>query len=116
MRIKYLQCQAWDCQAYRPERVRQSDLGTPLLEAVFVPLELDSSAIAPGFRGMEFAEDAASVRSGKLRIWELLKRTKAEPMLRQIVILAWGSYGKTTLLKHVAHTYGTRQQGRYKVP
>ena len=113
---KYLQCQAWDCQAYRPEGVRLSDLGTPLLEEVFVPLELDSSAIAPGFRGMEFAEDAAGVRSGKLRIWDLLKRTKAEPMLRQMVILAWGGYGKTTLLKHVAHTYGTKQQGRYKVP
>lgn len=112
---KYLQCQAWDCQAYRPEGVRQSDLGTPLLEEVFVPLELDSSATVPGFRGMESAEDAASVRSEKLRIWELLKRTKAEPMLRQMVILAWGGYGKTTLLKHVAHTYGTKQQGRYKV-
>jgi len=113
---KYLQCQAWDCQAYRPEGVRQSDLGTPLLEEVFVPLELDSSAMVPGFRGMELAKDAAGVRSGKLRIWELLKRTKAEPMLRQMVILAWGGYGKTTLLKHVAHTYGMRQQGRYQVP
>jgi GUN4-like/NACHT domain len=113
---KYLQCQAWDCQAYRPEGVRQSDLGTPLLEEVFVPLELDGSATVPGFRGVEFAEEAASVRSGKLRIWELLKRTKAEPMLRQMVILAWGGYGKTTLLKHVAHTYGMKQQGRYQVP
>ena len=111
---KYLQCQAWDCQAYRPEGVRLSDLGTPLLEEVFVPLELDSNATVPGFRGTELMEDG--VRVGKLRIWELLKRTKAEPMLRQMVILAWGGYGKTTLLKHVAHTYGTKQQGRYKVP
>ena len=36
-------------------------------------------------------------------------------MLRQMVILAWGGYGKTTLLRHIAYTYSTKQQGRYNV-
>ncbi|HEY9648443.1 MAG TPA: hypothetical protein V6C88_18840, partial [Chroococcidiopsis sp.] len=51
---KYLQCQAWDCQQYKPEGVAQyDDTQTLLLEEVFVPLRLDSHALLPGLRGRE---------------------------------------------------------------
>jgi ATP/maltotriose-dependent transcriptional regulator MalT len=37
-----------------------------------------------------------------MQIWDLLQRVRQEPAYRQIALRAWGGYGKTTLLKHVA--------------
>lgn len=110
---RYLECQALDCQALRSEGVVQHQgIFIPLLEEVFVPLELAASASLPGFRALP----TKIATEGELDIWDFLSRASKQPTFRQIVILAWGGYGKTTLLKHIAYIYGTRKYGRYNVP
>ena len=114
----YLQCQAWACQSYRPEGMAQHEgIFTPLLEEVFVPLDLDLSGNLPGFKlpSRPFAmTELNKVRD--LNIWHFVRQGKQTRPFRQLAILAWGGYGKTTLLKHVAYMYGTQQQGKFQVP
>ena len=105
---QYLERQVYDCQAVRADGIaQQPGIFTPLLKEVFVPLELVPNAVSPGLRQAVFDRFLTT-----LDIWALLARTTNEPMFRQLVILAWGGYGKTTLLKHIAYLYGTRQQPR----
>lgn len=105
---QYLERQAYDCQAVRAEGIaQQPGIFTPLLKEVFVPLELAPNSISPGLRHEVFDRFLTT-----LDIWALLARTSKEPMFRQLVILAWGGYGKTTLLKHIAYLYGTKQAPR----
>jgi GUN4-like/NACHT domain len=115
---RYLQCQAWDCQALRSEGVAQQEgIFTPLLAEVFVPLALASSANIPGFKAISSKAIALEIRDNdELSIWKVLAKTDREPTFRQLAILAWGGYGKTTLLKHIAYIYGTKQHQKYKVP
>jgi len=115
----YLQCQAWDCQSYRSEGVAQWEgIFAPLLEEVFVPLALDLSGTLPGYqaasRPMELDLQDPE-RLANLNIWHFLKQAETTRPYRQLVILAWGGYGKTTLLKHIAYIYGTKQHSRYGV-
>lgn len=115
----YLQCQAWDCQTYRAEGVAQWEgIFAPLLEEVFVPLALDLSGILPGyqsaFKQLELDLQDPE-RLANLNIWHFLKQAETTRPYRQLVILAWGGYGKTTLLKHIAYIYGTKQHSRYEV-
>lgn len=105
---QYLERQALECQAVRSDGIAQHPgIFIPLLEEVFIPLELAPDSVAPGFRPADFESDLTS-----LDIWKLLARTPKEPTFRQLVVLAWGGYGKTTLLKHIAYVYGTKQQPR----
>ena len=122
---QYLACQAADCQALRPEgSVQHVGIFVPLLRDVFVPLALDLSASSPGFRRMAegladeglsgeglSAEDMAEMsRSyGSYSIWDFLAEAERETTFRQLAVLAWGGYGKTTLLKHIAYRMGTKQ-------
>lgn len=123
----YLQCQAWDCQSYRPEGMpqygsisegRERAIYTPELEEVFVPLALDLSGTLPGYqsapRPIELDLQDPE-RLANLNIWHFLKQAETTRPYRQLVILAWGGYGKTTLLKHIAYIYGTKQHSRYGV-
>ena len=114
----YLQCQAWDCQSYRPEGMAQHDgIFTPMLEEVFVPLGLDLSANLPGFKIPSknlTLQELEQIQN--LNIWHFIRKAKQHRPFRQLAILAWGGYGKTTLLKHVAYIYGTQQQGQFQVP
>jgi hypothetical protein len=110
----YLLCQALDCRDYKPEGMGARDRTfVPMLPEVFVPLELDSSSILPGLQlpsrhtGDPFQEQ---------RIWDFLAQAKREPAYRQLAIVAWGGFGKTTLLKHLAYTFGMKQQQRFQVP
>jgi hypothetical protein len=106
---RYLAAQALDCQSYRPEGVAQREgVFAPLLEEVFVPLALDTSALSPGFRALE--QEFSPDRS--LSIWDFIGRSQKNPTFRQMAVLAWGGYGKTTLLKHVAYVYGKKQHER----
>ncbi|MEO1392668.1 MAG: GUN4 domain-containing protein [Cyanobacteria bacterium J06634_5] len=105
---QYLACQASDVQALRSEGAVQHDgIFVPLLRDVFVPLTLDLSANSPGFRGLlaEGPEEMARSYS----VWDFLAKAGAEKTFRQLAILAWGGYGKTTLLKHIAYRLGTKQ-------
>jgi predicted NACHT family NTPase len=113
----YLQCQAWDCQSYRPEGVAQREgIFAPLLEEVFVPLALDLSGTLPGYKSAPRDLDIQDLeRLTNLNIWHFLKQAETTRPYRQLVILAWGGYGKTTLLKHIAYIYGTKQHSRYGV-
>ncbi|NEQ52855.1 MAG: NACHT domain-containing protein, partial [Leptolyngbya sp. SIO3F4] len=107
---KYLLCQASECQALRSEGVPpQENIFVPLLTEVFVPLELDSSSIPAGYKEDDFA---AAMERRDLRIWDFLAKAKSIPAFRQMAVLAWGGYGKTTLLKHITFRYGTGQTPR----
>jgi hypothetical protein len=110
----YLLCQALDCRDYKPEGMGARDrVFVPLLQEVFVPLELDSSSIAPGLLSRR---GKASEDRQELRIWTFLAQAQREPAYRQLAVVAWGGFGKTTLLKHLAYIYGMKQHGQYGVP
>ena len=107
----YLARQASDCQALHSDGLPPPD-GTfvPLLRDVFVPLELDLSASSPGYRATETLERrSADDKTHSFSIWEFLAKARTEKTFRQLAILAWGGYGKTTLMKHVAYRMGTKQ-------
>ncbi|MEM6599099.1 MAG: GUN4 domain-containing protein [Cyanobacteria bacterium P01_C01_bin.69] len=111
---KYLLCQAWDCESVRSEGVQPVEgIFEPMLQDVFVELQIDSSASFAGFETqLQSAVQEASVveRFGgqiSQNIWDLLAESRRQKAFRQMAILAWGGYGKTTLLKHVAYCYCT---------
>lgn len=117
---QYYRCQAWACRRQKSEGVIQHDgIFLPLLEEIYVPLELDASCLPAGWRKFPDQPLEKSARDEVCghKIWDLLGKTEQELTFRQIVVLAWGGYGKTTLLKHIAHTYGMDQQkDKYGVP
>ncbi|MEB3357934.1 MAG: GUN4 domain-containing protein [Synechococcales bacterium] len=118
---KYLKCQRLDCQDDTPVGVRQSDrIFTPLLQEVFVPLRLTADSVMPGYALRKSAAELPSPEDLEacrvLLIWDLLRQVRQNSMLRQIAIRAWGGYGKTTLLKHLAYTYGGREYRKYGAP
>jgi hypothetical protein len=114
----YLLCQALDCRDYKPEGMgKRNRIATPMLQEVFVPLELDSGAIPAGLR-MDRSKDIEAFEQLRQMqcIWDFLRQSQAAPAYRQLAIVAWGGFGKTTLLKHLAYIYGTRQHKRFNVP
>ena len=124
---KYLKCQGSSCSDYETIGYNQAS-GTfmSLLKDVFVPLELSDIFIKdctgeefPGFpgysRNQSDSEDLG-LASRTLIIWDLLAQIRKKPALRRIAILAWGGFGKTTLLRHVTYSYMTKRYKRYKAP
>ncbi|MGF1566737.1 MAG: GUN4 domain-containing protein [Nodosilinea sp.] len=97
-------------EGYKPDYT-----AIPLLEDVFVPLELSGAFPSEGIATAQSPRDAA-LHNENLDIWELLRRSQREPPFRQLVIQAKGGMGKTTLLRHIALIYGQGQQGRYRAP
>ncbi|NET48098.1 MAG: NACHT domain-containing protein [Merismopedia sp. SIO2A8] len=121
---KYLQCQGNECLYNDTEGYRQpDDIKTPLLQDVFVPLEL-SGSFSRDVEGNAWSFQMGSrdpllkkqLRGESLSIWELLRQSRTHPAYRRIAILAWGGFGKTTLMRHLAYTYGNNCQGRYRGP
>ena len=123
---KYLRCQASACESVRSEGVRQGEgIFEPMLKEVFVELQIDSSASFAGFetqlQSAARPGDLASINGQNSQsIWDLLAASRGQKAFRQMAILAWGGYGKTTLLKHVCYCYGTgnapQQMNGQKVP
>ncbi len=114
----YLLCQVLDCRDYKPEGMGARDrIFLPMLQEVFVPLEFDSSAIRPGFNGLPGGKPSQGIQDDdpELCIWTLLAYAQNEPAYRQMAIVAWGGFGKTTLLKHLAYIYGSKQHETYGV-
>jgi hypothetical protein len=113
---KYRKCQRLDCQEDNPDGMKHEDgIFTPLLQEVYVPLRLSSDAVLPGYERLpKHLEDFATCRT--MLIWDLLQRVRQDSAYRQIAIRAWGGYGKTTLLKHVAYTYGANTHRKHRVP
>jgi predicted NACHT family NTPase len=102
---KYLKLQAKLCVEYETEGYNPDRTAIPMLEEVFVPLELSGYV----------AESHRSNPDG-LRIWDLLRRSRKEPTFRQMLIQAQGGFGKTTLLRHVSLIYGQGKYRHYKAP
>lgn len=97
-------------EGYRPDST-----AIPMLEEVFVPLELSG---AMGSRALERIENPKDLQryAGDLDIWELLRRSRQDRTFRQMAVLAKGGMGKNTLLRHIALIYGQRKQGRHRAP
>ncbi len=109
---KYLECQGNACIYYTTEGT--SSTFKPQLKDVFVPLELSAEFIRdesgeniPNPRGYQWDKQLAKLMSQQdaLTIWDVLKRVPKNPAYRTLGILAWGGYGKTTLLRHITYTY-----------
>ena len=110
---KYLDCLAEDCLWLLTDGYRQDKQGKvkdPTLEEVFVHLKVNSSRF--DFAGNlttsplgSRREELREIKEEQLSIWEVLARSN-EPSYRRVLINAWGGFGKTTLLRHVAYTYG----------
>ena len=116
---RYLKLQMEDCQASICDGITQ--VFTPLLEEIFVPLSMTFTNRSPGWQRLEEAELAAivSLKNKDAKIWAFLKSAEKfsteTASYRRMAILAWGGYGKTTLLRHIAYIYSSKQQGRYDV-
>ena len=108
---KYLKLQAKPCQEYDTEGFQPDKTAIPMLEEVFVPLELS------GY-GAERSIDPDKAKSAPegLHIWDLLRRSRRDRTFKQMVIQAQGGFGKTTLMRHIALMYGEGKHRRYKAP
>lgn len=120
---KYLKCQGSVCNDYETIGYNQAS-GTfmPLLKDVFVPLELsdlfirDSVGNEPGYNKQQLETIRGEITRESLIIWDLIAQTGKTPAYRRLAILAWGGFGKTTLLRHVTYSYLTKRYKRYKAP
>ncbi len=114
---RYFEAQATDCELCRIEGVGKIDrIAIPMLEDVLVQLSLNLNMGTAGFRNeqklarlMRTENFNKEVNQEDLEerftadIWKLLAKAKNDSIYRQIAILAWGGYGKTTLLRHVTY-------------
>lgn len=109
----YLKCQANFCRDYATEGFSHpTGILMPMLEQVFVPLQLGQDEFLAGFQQpCEGAE-----KNKTLSIWDLLAQVRQVPAYRKMAILAWGGYGKTTLMRHIAYTYANNRQRKYRAP
>jgi len=118
----YLQRQANLCEEAITEGFNPDNTAIPLLEEVFVPLDLSGTGtynfvVNSGERrkGDQLEAKTAS-KSDVLDIWHLLKRTRQDRKFRQMVIQAKGGMGKTTLLRHIALIYAQGKHRRRGAP
>ncbi|MGB3789775.1 MAG: GUN4 domain-containing protein, partial [Phormidesmis sp.] len=113
---KYLQCQSWDCESERSEGVAQREgIWEPFLKDVFVELQIDADTYLAGYESEKLLRSNPQT-FGRQSIWDLLAASEKNTRYRQLAILAWGGYGKTTLLRHVAYSYGVEKEGLGKLP
>ena len=122
---KYLKCQANPCKDFTTEGHKPGlNIFTPLLNEVFVPLDLSNSFIRnilgeslPMPQGFKWDEKTIELlEKDGLRIWEILKQTDKIPAYKRLAVLAWGGYGKTTLLRHITYIYTYKKEKRYQAP
>ncbi|HEY9878868.1 MAG TPA: GUN4 domain-containing protein [Leptolyngbyaceae cyanobacterium] len=107
---KYLKLQAKPCQEYLTEGFNPDKTAIPMLEQVFVPLELS------GYLALEKTLESAESASDSLSIWDLIRRSRKNKTFRQMAIQAQGGFGKTTLMRHIALIYGEGKHRRYQAP
>jgi hypothetical protein len=114
---KYLKCQANACYQYRTEGLNPR-IPIPL-EEVYVPLKLSMNVEM--LARVSNAETLMSEhqQQDSREIWDFLSRVQRIPAYSNLVILARGGYGKTTLLRHIAYLFACRfriVRHRYKTP
>ena len=118
---KFLKAQAAACRRYVTEDGVQIPIGlvNPDLDDVYVPLQLSNEffrsrdgKMLPSLPGLQQRDAEALVEAAENRkpfdIWDILTCLQTSPNLRSLAILAWGGYGKTTLLRHLTYCYCTR--------
>ncbi|PZO42509.1 MAG: hypothetical protein DCF17_08485, partial [Shackletoniella antarctica] len=110
----YLRRQARHCEESTIEGFNPEHTAIPLLEKVFVPLDLSGAmgALAP----THDRRQDPSLWSENLDIWKLLARSRQDRQFRQMCILAKGGMGKTTLLRHITLIYGQGKHRRHRAP
>ncbi|MGI0493549.1 GUN4 domain-containing protein [Alkalinema pantanalense CENA528] len=114
---QYLRQQARLCEEFVAEGFNPDRTAIPLLEEVFVPLDLSGAwASFDNPRDIAQLQKDAVLRSENLSIWHLLARSRKDRKFRQMSIQAKGGMGKTTLLRHVALIYGQRKYRKYRAP
>jgi hypothetical protein len=121
----YLQQQARLCEEFTVEGFNPDRTAIPLLEDVFVPLDLsgaissgaltDSALVNVKNRRDRWQNDP-SLLSENLDIWKLLARTRRDRKFRQMSILAKGGMGKTTLLRHITLIYSQGKHRCHRAP
>lgn len=107
---RYLQCQSYECSEYTTEGWKGTF--TPDLAEVFVPLDLMGTPMY----GKQMLRGKPEYLDEGLSIWKILTRLKKPNQGLRMAILSPGGYGKTTLLRHITHTYATKKQGRFSAP
>jgi hypothetical protein len=105
---KYLEAQKLACQTDRCQGLMRSSV--PLLEEIYVPLSISGGAIAAGWQKEDRLMELERSQTHQ-SIWQILKQVEKTDA-GQMAILAWGGYGKTTLLKRVAYIYSSEQYDR----
>jgi hypothetical protein len=116
MEERYFEAQAADCTLYKTEGVGDADGRGQghLLDDVFVRLELNRDMRRATWNSEIAHSNLSDIIPDDLTtdIWTLLAKAERDPMYKQIAILAWGGFGKTTLLRHVAYQLGKNKQSR----
>ena len=113
----YLLKQTDLCEEATTEGHNPDNTAIPLLEEVFVPLDLSGAGaytplVESSKRRQQVpVESELASESDALDIWRLLKRTRQDRKFKRMVILAKGGMGKTTLLRHMTLIYA---QGKYR--
>ena len=110
----YWECMALECLEAKAIGIPQYDgIFVPLLEKVFVELGLDGNSRSAGY-GKDNIEPLGEEACDRLQVWDLLKQAEnaKNPQFRRLALLAWGGYGKTTLMRHVAYVYSKNKQRR----
>jgi hypothetical protein len=105
---KYLEAQKLACQTDRCQGLMRNSV--PLLEEIYVPLSISGGIISAGWQ-----KDVTMMELERSNhhqsIWQILRQVEKTDA-GQMAILAWGGYGKTTLLKHIAYIYSSEQYDR----
>ncbi|HEY9814825.1 MAG TPA: GUN4 domain-containing protein [Candidatus Obscuribacterales bacterium] len=127
----YLCAQASACRPYvgDNEVPLPSGILNPDLDEVYVPLKLSSEFLRgcdgdaiptlPGFSDKPDDIKQQIEERPTLKIWDFLAQSRATPQYSRLVILAYGGFGKTTLLRQVTYLYAARPRWvrrQYKAP
>ena len=102
---QYIQQQAYHYEEDRIEGLERDRDRIPLVEEVFVPLDLSRSDAQLMPERLRSPDDS-------YQIWDLLTTSKSDRRFRTMSILAKGGMGKSTLLKRIAVLYGQGKQPR----
>jgi hypothetical protein len=103
---QYPQQQARLCEEFTTEGFNPDLTTIPLLEEVFIPLDLSGALNSDELEHIRRSQYERALRSEHLDIWKLLARSRRDRPFRQMSIQAKGAMGKTTLLRHIALIYG----------
>ena len=121
---KYLKLQGNTCKDFTTEGYKPSNIFVPLLNEVFVPLDLSNNFYRnlqgeslPLPQGLKWDKSTLELIDKEgLKIWDVLKQANKYPAFKRLAVIAWGGFGKTTLLRHITYIYIKKKEKRYQAP